>query len=65
MSKESLCLCKEHRQEWKQSQYDSINCDYCKLVKEVERLQREIRVLRQYGNKDCTAMADEALMRGE
>lgn len=26
---------------------------------------REIAILRQYGNKDCTAMADEALARGE
>jgi hypothetical protein len=25
------------------------------------RLKEEVRVLRQYGNKDCTAMADEAL----
>jgi len=28
---------------------------------EVERLQREVDALRLYGNKDCTAMADEAL----
>ena len=29
--------------------------------KEVQKLKREIEVLRQYGNKDCTAMADEVL----
>ena len=27
----------------------------------IERLQLEISILRIYGNKDCTAMADEAL----
>jgi hypothetical protein len=27
----------------------------------IEELEREVEVLRQYGNKDCTAMADEAL----
>lgn len=30
---------------------------------EVIRLKNEIQVLRQYGNKDCTAMADEALKK--
>ena len=29
----------------------------------VAELEREIGVLRIYGNKDCTAMADEALRR--
>lgn len=28
---------------------------------ENERLREEVRVLRLYGNKDCTAMADEAM----
>lgn len=27
----------------------------------IKKLKREIEVLRQYGNKDCTAMADEVL----
>jgi hypothetical protein len=31
----------------------------------VERLRREIRYLRSYGNKDCTALADEAMARDE
>ena len=31
------------------------------LHDEIERLREEVRVLRLYGNKDCTAMADEAL----
>lgn len=30
---------------------------------EEERLRQEIQVLREYGNKDCTAMADEELER--
>lgn len=29
----------------------------------IKRLEREIEVLRLYGNKDCTAMADEILAR--
>lgn len=29
----------------------------------IKRLDREIEVLRLYGNKDCTAMADEALSK--
>ena len=32
---------------------------------EIERLQREIRYLRQYGNKDCTHMADAAMENNE
>ena len=28
-----------------------------------ERLRDEVRVLRLYGNKDCTAMADEAMKK--
>ena len=31
------------------------------LREEYERLREEVRVLRLYGNKDCTAMADEAM----
>lgn len=31
----------------------------------LENAQREIRYLRLYGNKDCTAMADEAMAAGE
>ena len=27
----------------------------------IERLREEVRLLRLYGNKDCTAMADEAM----
>ena len=34
------------------------------LRSEVERLKREVEVLRQYGNKDCTGMAD-AILEGE
>jgi len=31
--------------------------------KRIKRLYREIELLRFYGNKDCTAMADEALAK--
>lgn len=32
-----------------------------RLKADNERLREEVRVLRLYGNKDCTAMADEAM----
>jgi hypothetical protein len=32
-----------------------------RLTADNERLREEVRVLRLYGNKDCTAMADEAM----
>lgn len=31
----------------------------------IEQLEREIRYLRHYGNKDCTAMADAAMENNE
>jgi len=31
----SLNLCKDHRQEWKGSEYDPHNCDHCKALKSV------------------------------
>lgn len=31
------------------------------LATEVVRLEEEVEFLRRYGNKDCTAQADEAL----
>jgi hypothetical protein len=32
---------------------------------DIERLNREVRYLRHYGNKDCTHMADQAMANGE
>jgi len=34
-----------------------------RLQERIKRLEREIELLRLYGNKDCTAMADEALSK--
>ena len=31
----------------------------------IAALRKEVRYLRQYGNKDCTAMADDAMRRDE
>ncbi len=31
------------------------------LLAEIERLKTEVDILRRYGNKDCTAMADQAI----
>ena len=36
-----------------------------KVEARVQALEREVRYLRTYGNKDCTGMADEAMQRGE
>ena len=33
------------------------------LKQRIKRLEREVELLRLYGNKDCTAMADEALAK--
>jgi hypothetical protein len=38
----SLKLCLEHKQEENYSHFDTINCDYCKLVSEVNRLQETL-----------------------
>ena len=35
------------------------------LKAENERLRIEVEILRQYGNKDCLAMADEALREAQ
>ena len=36
-----------------------------RMERAVDALEREVRYLRQYGNKDCTAMADDAMERNE
>lgn len=41
--------------------YNSANDALVKLGAEVKELENEVRVLRDYGNKDCTAQADEEL----
>lgn len=45
----TLNLCKDHKQEWKQSEYDSNNCDYCKIEKSFtqaeKRLQEEKKLI--------------------
>lgn len=35
------------------------------LLTEIWELEREVLYLRHYGNKDCTAQADEAIANGE
>lgn len=35
--------------------------DFDIAIEKIKSLKTEIEVLRQYGNKDCTAMADEIL----
>jgi hypothetical protein len=34
-------------------------------AEKIQALKREVKYLRQYGNKDCTAMADKAMEDGE
>jgi len=43
------------------SYYIRLENEKIKLQAQLKKAQREIEILRQYGNKDCTAMADEAL----
>lgn len=48
--------------------YERIDVLHTELFLErekVERLELEVRILRQYGNNDCTTMADEALAATE
>jgi hypothetical protein len=40
---------------------DRASYELRRLNKENKRLREEVRVLRLYGNKDCTSMADEVL----
>ena len=40
---------------------DLVDEELAKRDAEIERLKREVEVLRLYGNNDCTAMADAAL----
>lgn len=40
---------------------DRASYELRRLHKENKRLREEVRVLRLYGNKDCTSMADEVL----
>jgi len=55
--------------ERRKSFYEGMTCgefDYIlKLERKIERLQAEVEVLRRYGNKDCTAMADEQLEKNK
>lgn len=44
-----------------QSALDDESKKIQELEKENTRLKREIEILRLYGNKDCTSMADEVL----
>ena len=48
--------------------YDSrelraIALDVRKMEERIKRLEREVELLRFYGNKDCTAQADEVLKK--
>ena len=45
---------------WKE-RAERAELDRFNLGKRVDHLEREVEALRRYGNKDCTAMADEAL----
>lgn len=40
-------------------------CAVCQARDALLAQAREIKYLRHYGNKDCTAMADEAMEKGE
>lgn len=41
----------------------AIALDVRKMEERIKRLEREVELLRFYGNKDCTAQADEVLKK--
>ena len=41
----NLSLCKNHKQEWKQSHYDPHNCDHCRLEKKLQAVEEIARDL--------------------
>lgn len=45
----------------KQRIIDGFMVNASRAGKQIQQLEREIDILRTYGNKDCTAMADEHL----
>ena len=45
------------------SENSKYSLEVIKLRNEIEKLKNEIYVLRQFGNKDCTAMADAYLAK--
>lgn len=43
--------------------WDKYDRERAHYIDRIKRLEEEARVLRLYGNKDCTAQADEVLKR--
>lgn len=39
MSVTNLHLCRNHKQEWKQSEYSKHNCDYCAAIRKIKELE--------------------------
>lgn len=57
----------ELKDKFRAERFDVLYMDkQCAELKEqISKLKKEIEYLRRYGNKDCLAMADEALQRVE
>jgi len=49
-----LNLCKNHKQEWKHSEYSEGNCDYCKIEKELQTTKQALEVATDALEKLCT-----------
>lgn len=55
-----LNLCKVHQQEPRRNEFESHNCDYCKLLKENEKFKKENKELKDVLYKKETA--DEPIL---
>lgn len=67
-AEEAIALAVKNAVESQRRTIEALNTtimDNAKLMAEqrlaLEKLQKEVEILRQYGNKDCTAMADDVL----
>ena len=56
-----LNLCIKHKQESNGSHYAECNCDYCKLLAEVERLNYQLQDLQTRGEYDAGQRSMEAV----
>lgn len=45
MSDTSLNLCSKHKQEWKQSHFAEVNCDHCKLERQLTAANARVKEL--------------------
>jgi hypothetical protein len=60
-----LTLCKDHKQEWKQSEYAKENCNYCNALARIDELTAENERLKKDNHAHCTALMTTAMWEGK